>query len=369
MKLGVVARAELRGLGIQTRAVADALDADRVLLVEPRPASWQQRDELLAHHNVTKVAWKWGGQLHPEKVVRDWLEGLTVVYTAETPYDARLPMWAAKAGCALVRHANPEQLGPEEIIDGDPTVWWSATDWRLDKLPPGTRVVPMPVDLPAEFDRGLRNRESGRPLRFVHSMGHAAAEDRAGTQVVSQAVRRLKFPARVDVFCQDRRLDVAFKSKVPGMDIRVHERGVADQWDQYRASDVLVLPRRYGGLSLPSLEALAAGLVLVMTDCSPNRVWPGPKVTPLRWRPVRMRCGWVDVCDPDPVHLAVLMNDMVRHPEQVDKWKTESRSWAEANSWEALRPLWLAELGSASSSLGRAAVSTGKPPAAGSSPG
>lgn len=129
-----------------------------------------------------------------------------------------------------------------------------------------------------------------------------------------------------------------------GVDLSVRTRGVDDRWDQFRGQDVLVLPRRYGGLSLPTLEALAAGLVVVMPACPPNSVWPGPKVDVLGWRKVRMRCGQVAVCDPDPGHLASVMNDLCRRPERLAKWKAESQAWAKANSWAALRPLWLAEL-------------------------
>jgi hypothetical protein len=346
VKLGCLVRAELRGLGIQTRAVADALDADRVLYVEPRPASWSQHPNLFAHHRVTHVPW-WRGWLD-ERTVRGWLEGLDVVYTAETGYDPRLPDWCDAAGVGLVRHANPEQLAPDEVAAGGSTVWWSATPWRLERMPAGTRVVPMPVDLPPEFDPGFD--EPRGPVRFVHSMGHYAEGDRAGTEVAAGAVRRLSGPARVDVFCQDRRLSAVFKAS-DGVDLRVRTRGVEDRWDQFRGQDVLVLPRRYGGLSLPTLEALAAGLVVVMPACQPNEVWPGPKVDVVGWRKVRMRCGRVSVADPDPGHLASIMNGLCRHPDRLAKWKAESRAWAQANTWEALRPLWLDELGRACRSL------------------
>jgi hypothetical protein len=339
VRIGVLVRAEHRGLGIQTRAVADALNADRVLWVEPRPASWSQHPNLFAHHQVTHTAWKRGWLDEP--TVRRWLEGLDVVYTAETAYDPRLPDWCADAGCALVRHANPEQLASDEVDEAGSTVWWSATDWRLEHMPPGTRVVPMPVDLPADF--ALDANDDAKPLRFVHSMGHYAEGDRAGTEVVVEAVRRLEHRCRVDVFCQDRRMSAVFKAP-DGVDLRVRTRGVADRWDQFRDADVLLLPRRYGGLSLPTLEALAAGLVVVMPDCSPNRAWPGSKIRVDGWRKVRMRCGRVPAAEPSSSHLAQIMNGLCARPDRVATWKAESKAWAEANSWDALRPMWLDEL-------------------------
>jgi hypothetical protein len=360
VRAGVIVRAEARGLGIQTRAVADALPADRVLYVEPQPASWPQHSELFAHHKVMHVFWR-RGQLHPEREVRRWLKGLDVVYTAESAYDPRLPVWCSAAGCALVRHANPEQLAPDEV-DGY-TTWWSATPWRLEHMPAGTRVVPMPVDRPAEFDPGFD--EPRRPVRFVHSMGHFAQDDRAGTQIVAHAVKLLRSPCQLVVFCQDRRPQSPFKVAGKGVEVVVRAGGVADRWDQFRGADVLVLPRRYGGLSLPSQEAMAAGLALVMPDVSPNEVWPGPKIPTRRAWSSRMRCGPVDLHDADPVGLAEIMARLVEDRAELDKWKAESRAWAEANTWEALRPLWLDELESASSSPGRQAANTGNVPVAG----
>ena len=117
---------------------------------------------------------------------------------------------------------------------------------------------------------------------------------------------------------------------------------------------------------MPSLEAMAAGMALVMTDCSPNEVWPGPKVGVARRRTVRMRCGEVLVSDPDVGHLASILNDLARHPDRVAGWQAESRAWAAANSWEALRPLWLDELQRACSSPGQAAANTVNAPTAGS---
>ncbi len=339
MRLGIVGRCELRGLSIQALSTADALSPERVLLVEPSPASWPQRCERWGGHRTAHVQWR-NGQL-PELSVRSWLEGLDVVWSPETFYDARFTGWCAAAGVIPVRHANPEQLGPDEAAEPH-TVWWSATPWRLGEMPAGTRVVPMPVDPQPGFAPNT-NDDADR-VRFVHTVGHAAQEDRAGSRIVSQALKMLRAPCDVRVFAQDRRLDVPFKVKGHDVDLRVHEGGVADQWAQYRGQDVLVLPRRYGGLSLPSQEALAAGLALVMTDCSPNEIWPGLRVPVRRRWWVQMRCGPVEVCDADPSALAEIMARLAGDRDEVEKWKAESRAWAAANSWEALRPLWLEEL-------------------------
>lgn len=338
MRLGIVGRCEPRGLGVQTSEVARHLVPDRVLLVEPRPAGWPQRAEWYECHDVTRAPWR-QGQL-PEGVVRSWLDGLDVVYTAESHYDDRLPSWCSAAGVTLVRHANPEQLAADEVEAAGDTVWWAATDWRLEYLPAGTRVVPMPVAV----DRfPSRQATEDGPVRFLHSIGHQAQDDRAGSRCVSKAAQRVRARCELVVRCQDRRLDVNFRG-AERVGVTVHRRGVDHYWEQYDGCDVLVLPRRYGGLSLPSQEAMAAGLALVMTDCSPNRTWPGLKVPVVRRSEVRMRCGPVEVCDADPDALADIMSRLAADRDELRRLQVEATAWAEANSWEALEPLWRAEL-------------------------
>lgn len=362
MKFGVVGRADPRGLGIQTSEVARNLCPDAVLLVEPRPAGWPQRREWYADQRLTDAPWRQG--ILPERIVRPWLEELSggVVYSAETFYDPRFPAWCAAAGVTPVRHANPEQLARDEVVDGDGTVWWAATDWRLEKLPAGTRVVPMPVALDRfrghNADQDIRDKSAGHenalasacPVRFLHSIGHQAQEDRAGSRVVSRAIQKVGHPCELIVRCQDRRPEVAFRLGERVV-VQTHRGGVDNYWDAYNGCDVLVLPRRYGGLSLPSQEAMAAGLALIMTNCSPNERWPGLKVAVAGRREVHMRCGPVEVCDPDPQHLADLMTGLAEDRAEVARLRAEARLWAEANSWEALTPLWRAELVAAAASV------------------
>lgn len=348
MRLGVIARAEARGLGIQTLEVVRHLDPERILYVRPQPEGWVQNSEWYAGYNVTTAIWR-RGRLN-EELVRRWLDGLDVVYTAETPYDPRLPFWAEAAGCALVRHANPEQLGPDEWLAHDPTVWWAATTWRIDKLPIGTQVVPMPVATDRFRDRP---RPDG-PTRFLHSIGHVAQDDRAGSRIVARAAHKVPW-ANLTVNCQSRRLDVPFPQHV-----KLNLTGVRDYWDQYKDQDVLVLPRRYGGLSLPTQEALAAGMAVIMTDCPPNHTWPGPKVEIAKVHTVHMRCGEVNVYDPDHHDLATLIEHLASDPEELHRLQTEAREWATKHSWDALRPLWMMELARAcrSSSPGSVATTT-----------
>src|SRR5690606_1244806 len=92
VKLGVIARMEPRGLGNQTYEVCRHLDPERVLLIDVgRDDRFEKHPERFDRWDVTVAPWI-GARLD-ESTVRRWLSGLDVVYTAETPYDARLSAW------------------------------------------------------------------------------------------------------------------------------------------------------------------------------------------------------------------------------------------------------------------------------------
>lgn len=349
MRLGCIVRAEARGLAHQTLDVCRNLDPDRVLLIDPGPDKrFTQHPERFAAWEVTTARWT-AGRLD-ERVVRPWLQGLDVVYTAETPYDSRLPQWAAEVGCGVVVHANPEFLNAQDAAAA--VTWWAATPWRLEHLPARTRVVPMPVPQEGHatssepsFGEKIFKDERRSPrsdsTRFLHVAGWPAVGDRNGTGIVAEAAQRMRSDAEVLIRGQHR--DVTrYRRLTPRL--KVAAGNVADQWDLYRHADVLVMPRRFGGLCLPVLEALACGLPVVMPDCSPNEVWPGPRVPAVEGQAVATRAGLIPLYDTDPVALAATLDELATNPEVLDKHRQEARDWVAANTWDQLRPMWEDEL-------------------------
>lgn len=338
MKLGIIARSENRGLGLQSWEVCRHLNPDRVLLVEPQPVKWPQHHDRYKQWDTTVV--RWDGRSLNKYDVRQWLDGLDVVYTAETPYSWRIPQWAHNAGCRVVVHANPEQLDrPSSQVEH--ITWWAPTPWRLEHLPAGTRVVPMPV----AADRFPQREPADGPVTFVHSAGHEAQHDRNGTRLVAAVARDLAEQCRLVIYGQDGNLPrVRLHGGQTNVDVELHPGGVENYWDQYQGGDVLVMPRRYGGLCLPAQEALAAGMAVVMTDCSPNEIWPGPRLPVSDVCPMRARCGQVDVHSADQDTLRATMDRLARDGDLLCRLKREARVWAAEHSWEALLAVWRAEL-------------------------
>jgi len=334
VRIGVIARGEDRGLGNQTYEACRHLQPERVLLVDPgRDGRFTQHPERFDQFDTTILRWQ-HGYTFDETAARAWLDGLDVVYTAETPYDDRLPGWALDAGCKVVVHANPEQLSPERGALLSDAVWWSATPWRLEHLPAGTRVVPMPV-----AERATEQLPAAR-ARFVHVAGWPTGGDRNGTNIVAEAVKYLRSDCEVVIRGQHR--DV--RRIRPNPRLTVESGNVDNYWDLYRNADVLLMPRRFGGLCLPAQEAMHAGLAVVMPDCSPNEVWPGPRLQERTRSKIWTPGGDIPLHDVDPRKLAGLIDDLTWHPWRIGALQQEAREWAKSNTWAELKPLWLEEL-------------------------
>ena len=269
--------------------------------------------------------------LLPERTVRRWLTTVDIVYAPETLYDWRLADWARKAGARTVVHINPEFWKDRDPM---PDALWSPTGWRLDRLPEGTTVVPVPVALedypePATLDLDER-------VRVLHVVGHAAAGDRAGTSIVGEATRRLP---GVDwtVRSQDRGV-TGSRSRYRWT---IEPGGMPDHRDLFAGFHVLAHPRRYGGLSLVTQEALAAGLAVVMPDCSPNGEWPIVPVPVRRRGVIVTAAGRIDTADVLATDLALAISDLASDRGRLLETMAGSRRWAEENSWTALLPaIW-----------------------------
>jgi glycosyltransferase involved in cell wall biosynthesis len=337
VQVGLIARADDRGLGHMTWEFHRHLAPARTLVVREPGAEARGFTPHLDRYPDATVVWFDGGLL-PEAEVRDWLQGLDVLYSAETFYDWHLVQWAAEAGVATALHTMPEFHHPH--VPPTSSVW-APTPWRLDQLPLPTTLVPVPVATD-RFPMAAPARDPGR-LRVLHVAGHRAAADRNGTTQLLQALRYTRQPVHVRMVTQDPVLPSA--ARLPA-NVYVHREtgGVADYWDLYADADVLVLPRRYGGLCLPVQEAMAAGLAVVMPDCSPNDWWPTLRVPAPQRGTIGTGGGVLPLHAADPRALAALLDQLAADPALVEAAQLGALAWAGLHSWQALAPVYRAEL-------------------------
>lgn len=328
MKWGLLARTETdRGLGIQTLAMYNNLHPDATLIIDVPTSGFPGRIENYGNE-TWKVTLNAEGPGLPEDVVRDWWTGLDVVVTVETFYDWRLIEWAKADGVRTVVHCNPEfwmKTNPQ------PDVWWYPTPWRIDKLPPGV-LLPVPVEerpvtaLPA--DEGA--------FKIMHVAGNAM-EDRNGTHTVINAMRQIRHGIDLTLYHQT----AIPRAQHPAISVI---KNVPDRWDMYADHHALVLPRRYGGLCLPVQEAMACGLAVFMTDCSPNLNWPVVPLSSDLSKTVRMQTGPVETYEASPPLLANLLKHYANNRKGLAEHQAHSRCWANLNRWSVLKEMYYAEL-------------------------
>lgn len=340
MKVGLIARAEDRGLGVQSWEFFRHIKPERTLVIDMGELARGFEPHYDRYPGATVVGFR-GGQL-PEAEVRAWLEGLDAIFAAETLYDWHLADWAREAGARTVVQLNPEFFHHGESGGPPaPDAWWAPTPWRMEHLPKRTRLVPVPVAADRFATREARVA-SHEPLRVLHVVGHRAAADRNGTLQLFQALRHVREPIHVRLVTQDPQLPRIRSQRT--VTVETVTGGVADYWRLYDDADVLVMPRRYGGLCLPVQEALAAGLAVVMTDCPPNQFWPIIPVRATTRTALTTATGQVPMYAAHPGELGRTLNHLAAEREAVELARRAGRAWVAAHSWEVMLPTYEAEL-------------------------
>lgn len=275
MRIGLIARAENTGLGIQTWEFARHMNPAKTLVVNlagPR-GFWPER-----FPGATIVA-----GLPGTRDIEEFLDDLDVVFTAETPYNYELFSIAERRGVATVLQYNFEFLDylPRPRLPR-PTLFAAPSSWRYRDVPfANKQMLPVPVAL----DRFPARQPRDRATRFLHIVGRPAIHDRNGTADLLAALEHVRSEITVTIKCQDPHYvpRLLHGRSIPGsVRLVLDDTEVTNYWDNYTGHDVLVMPRRFGGLCLPVQEALAAGMPAIMPAISPNTWLPEQWLVPAR---------------------------------------------------------------------------------------
>lgn len=311
MRIGLIARADNSGLGIQTWELYRHLDIAKVLVIDvghlhDDSAHCNKATHLDRYRDpIVFRGWQ------PDRVqLVEFLTGLDVVLTCETPYNPALYGIAREMGVRTALQLNYEfldQRPPHPDVLIAPSLW----HWDDIVAPPGTRKVHLPVPIASErFWNTLRDKRRSAE-HFVHIVGRPAIHDRNGTTDLIRALRHVKSDITVSIRTQDRQFVPALGGIPGNVKIKIERRDVANYWDNYATGDVLVMPRRFGGLCLPVNEALGSGMPVIMTDIPPNHDW-----LPHKWLVASEYAGTFNAKTPidyyraDPRALAAKIDEM-----------------------------------------------------------
>lgn len=269
--LGIIARMDLgSGLQAQTLAYCKMLKPEKVLLIDSTPFNKApQHPELYSSFNTDKVLG------FPEiGHYNAWMQGLTHILSAETFYNDYFVNHAMRLGIKTFLVPNAEFYSHHVT---PPTKFLMPSYWYLEdyqeRYPDRVEYLP-PCIFPNDFKKARETNfnRTGKP-RFLVLVGKYADKDRNGTKSVMESLRytesdfeiviRSQYP--LDFFTDDHR-------------VKVEIGNIPEQQIIYRDFDALLYPRRYGGNSMPMIEALMSGLPVIMTDINPNN-----KVLPKDW--------------------------------------------------------------------------------------
>jgi len=331
MNLGLIARADQGGLGTMTWEAFRHLAPCKTLIIDlAEKGRGYSRMERYPGAYINR------GMDHNLSVglITNWLRQLDVVYTAETFYrDDFTKIARACRGpngpAVTVLHAMPELWRADHE---PPDVTWAPTSWELSRLPDGTPVVPVPVAL----DRlKPRLRETARRFLFV---GCPAFHDRNGFDLVVNALPHVKCPITFTFAGTDKPPPI----RTDRVTVE-HVHPVEDYWERYDAHDVLVIPRRYGGLSLPMQEAAAAGMPVITLDLPPQNEWlPWATLVPaVPRRNVKMVNGPFTVHSADPNHIAAAIDYLASNDAECARCSQVSLDYGAALSWDVWAPRYL----------------------------
>lgn len=349
MRLGLIARADNSGLGMQTWEFYNHMRPSKTLVVD------------MSGHN--------GNKTYPERYPRDavftrgiptigdideFLQDLDVVFVAEAPYNYYLYSRARQLGVKTAVQYNYEFLDwfkyphfplPDMLIA--PSRWHYED---VDMWAKGLEIQHVYLHCPVNRAK-CSFREIKQFKTFLHVAGRAAAHDRNGTMTVIEAAKYLQTDAKILLHFQGQQgighqvthtLDdynaVIAEHNIKGNIIVRHEE-IDNYQDVYRDGDVLVLPRRYGGNCLPMNEALSIGMPVIMPNISPNnqfldRTWLTPAEPIGKFEPRTV----IDIYGTPPMLLAAKIDEFARmNEQQCLAHNSIANTLAEKIDWDELK--------------------------------
>ena len=317
-RTGLLAFCNSGGLGIQTKRLYDMLKPEKVMIIDSRRFSQNK-----------EMNWDW----YPEdSMVTDgfprncdinkWLVGLDSVLTVENPYNFYLVHACKEMGIKLFVQTNYEfcenVFAPHLPV---PDMFLMPSYWKLEEMkkmfPGRVMYLPPPID-PKEFEEVFEiNGTMLGQTRFLHIVGTLAAGDRNGTLDLLKAVKLSKEDYSLTIHSQHE-LPKEYLSDDPRIEYRIVN--FDNNADLYMNFDALILPRRYGGLSLTTNEALMSGMPVMMTDISPNNeLLPWEWLVPATKKEQIQARMLVDCYSADAQSMANKIDDWTRTPPSYGK--------------------------------------------------
>ena len=310
MRLGIIARADKTGLGNQTKELVDMLKPDKILLIDSSHFNGnKQHPEWYDGYNVQTTSE--GFATYSE--VGEFLTDIDVVISCEIFYSHRLSNLAHRRGIKTILQYNYEFF-EHFVHDGirQPHILLGPSLWNIDKMREyfgnHSIIIHLPPPTTTEiFANAKEINMSKTHKRILHVAGKRAHSDRNGTDTIIEMLKYSKADYELVITVQG-----DYDPKCEDSRLTIRNDNPDNRADLYSGFDLMVLPRKYGGLCLPMNEALLSGLPVILTNVSPNNT-----ILPLEWlveasydRTINFK-GPTDSYETDPEKLAELVDKFI----------------------------------------------------------
>ena len=274
-RIGLIARSDNSGLGNQTTEFYRHMKPAKTMVIDLSDYNHMQQypERFSEIEGTTAAVFVKGFPVY--EAIDIFLRDIDIVFTCETPYNYVMWQMARERGIKIVQQYNWEFL--DYLIEWGrdypkPDLFASPSAWHHDTLQFENKLrLPVPVDR-----ERCKYRTRHDPTQFLHIVGNAATHDRNGTNTVLEAVQYVKSP-EFRLYVRVQKIDdiEALKAKLLPDETRVEflYEDIENYWDLYDKGNILLMPRRFGGLCLPMQEAASTGMPIITTDISPNNDW------------------------------------------------------------------------------------------------
>ncbi|MCK9568751.1 hypothetical protein M0R72_07410 [Candidatus Pacearchaeota archaeon] len=331
MKVGSIGWATQSGLGILAKAFYDHGVVNRMLVIQ---------------HPHYDTHWDW----YPTQVGVDrFLDELNVLLLFETAIDWNVAKKAKAKSIPIVLMPMYEWTPPSLPVPIDLYLCPSLLDLRYYEHKPsrlGAKFIPVPVEKPWK----LRTKA----LHFVHNAGHGGSGFRNGTPELLQALPLVGSPIRLTVRGQpgirgpkrarasEDRVSALFRQAKddPRLDLQLGDFPYDSMFEE---GDVFVFPEKFNGLSLPLQEAHASGMLVMASNRFPSNTWlPTDPLIPIHRYREEQIAVLVESAIVEPREIAYCIDTW--YNRNIEEYSIKGKQWAEANSWEVLKPQYLSAL-------------------------
>lgn len=269
MKISCIAYSTNTGLGNQTYEFYKQMSPAKTLVIDLSAFNGMPTNHEKFSEGEIRIA-----RGLPSREDINWLlTGVEAVFICESPLNYYLFEKANALCIPTLQQYNYEFFDYVRNAHlSKPSLLGAPTSWYLEQVV-DMNVAPVKIlRVPVNREK-VKFRKIERCKTFLHIVGRITYKDRNGTRAFIEVSKRLpgNYVLSIQKPTEAKNLQEYEEIKLLCQKTGIKVIEDLDRYeDLYLYGDVLVLPRKYGGLCLPMNEALSAGLPVIMPDISPN---------------------------------------------------------------------------------------------------